>query len=319
MKTTLLLFCSFFFVATVFAAPKKYMLTQSTANWMQSSVWAPAGIPQNGDTLVIPAGITLTFNDDVFLSNVYIDIFGRMELSGLNLKAIFTGSSTINLEAVAILYGSKASQQIVMDNIIFKGNAVPLVGPKIATSLSNGFVTYGGNSTLPVTLIAFTVTPATNSYLVKWTTAEEQNVAYFEVQRSNDGASWKSIATVFSGGKSANEYSFTDKSAAMGYAQFRIKEVDQSGTFTYSVVRFLKNAASPAVAITAAHHTINISLPVQLKGNVQVEIIGLNGVVHTAQTGEAKPLIQLHTALTGFYIVRVCNSQGLHTAKQLVL
>ncbi|RAK63479.1 hypothetical protein DLM85_20965 [Hymenobacter edaphi] len=84
---------------------------------------------------------------------------------------------------------------------------------------------------LPVELSSFTAERRGADALLRWTTAQEKNSAYFEVQRSLDGREFRALARVQAQGTStrASSYSFLDKGAA-GPVYYRLHQVDRDGT-----------------------------------------------------------------------------------------
>lgn len=89
---------------------------------------------------------------------------------------------------------------------------------------------------LPVIFSSFTVTCGNNETLVSWATASEQNASHFDVQRSANGTTWTTIATLTAAGNSNTEkrYSYTDQQPQGKF--YRIKEVDLDGKTQYSLV-----------------------------------------------------------------------------------
>src|SRR5215218_5810663 len=194
MKKPLLSLLALTLMLSAVAAPTSYTLLKSTSNWALASNWSPAGLPQNGDTITIPENIQLTLSSDFTFSNLYVDLYGAIIISGNNMKMTLTDNSTINLHTTGWIDGDKASQQIVLGTIIYKGDYPVLTGPKQATSTSNGFIPYKEFTVLPVQFIAFTAVRNNQGVLLKWTVADEKGAAIYEVQRSNNGTTWSTIA-----------------------------------------------------------------------------------------------------------------------------
>lgn len=94
---------------------------------------------------------------------------------------------------------------------------------------------------LPVTLTHFEATQNENQALLSWATTAESHSAYFDIQKSGDGRSWKTLgrveAAVTSDG--LRNYSFADSNALDENAPthksfYRLKMVDMDGSFAYS-------------------------------------------------------------------------------------
>ncbi len=99
-------------------------------------------------------------------------------------------------------------------------------------------VTNAINATLPVELLHLSASPEMDGIRVNWATATELNSSFFGVERSYDGSLFEGIGQVASVGNSQQtlNYSFLDESRQFGPRYFRLKMVDQDGTFAYSYV-----------------------------------------------------------------------------------
>jgi hypothetical protein len=88
---------------------------------------------------------------------------------------------------------------------------------------------------LPVELTTFSASTSGRGVLLKWNTATEVNSAKFVVERksAND---WYAISSVNASGNSSSpkSYSFIDKNLVTGKYLYRLKMVDNDGSFEYS-------------------------------------------------------------------------------------
>ena len=110
-----------------------------------------------------------------------------------------------------------------------------------ATSASGGSggtgqVTITYTTTQPVKLTSFAASKQGAAVQLKWTTASEQNNAYFDVQRSSDGQTFTTIGTKAGAGNSHTvlDYFFTDRKPAAGLNYYRLNQVDADGKSTLS-------------------------------------------------------------------------------------
>ena len=123
-----------------------------------------------------------------------------------------------------------------------EGGTVNTTAHTVTLSGINSFSrwTLGSTSSpLPVELTSFTASVKGNTVTLNWQTATEVNNYGFEVQRSenrNGSSDWKKIGFVEGNGNSnsPNEYSFTDKPTLGGKFQYRLKQIDNDGSFEYS-------------------------------------------------------------------------------------
>lgn len=206
-----------------------------------------------------------------------------------------------------IVYGSKLffqynNAQSVLQLGYFDGNALKLISnpggiyngaagnngytgyPVIWNNLlymQFGSVPYGnaGNlafidaSTLPITLINFTVQKNGNNALLQWSVANEVNNAYFSVEHSSDGNNFEPIGKVT--GRSTvstqQKYQFTDNNPFKGLNFYRLKQVDYDGNYTYSdivSVNFENLATIFKIFPNPATNSVNISMPLSAKTSV---------------------------------------------------
>lgn len=94
---------------------------------------------------------------------------------------------------------------------------------------------------LPVELTSFSASVINNGIKLNWRTETEVNNYGFEVQRSTfnvQSSSWNVLGFVEGNGNSNSpkEYSFTDKDIAGEKYYYRLKQIDNDGTYTYSKI-----------------------------------------------------------------------------------
>jgi len=111
---------------------------------------------------------------------------------------------------------------------------------------SHGYVYALGESTsLPVELTSFTAVTNNKGILLTWQTATEVNNFGFDIERRTIGmrsstitqsASWTKISFVAGDGTSniAHSYSYTDSSVSSGAFAYRLKQINNDGTYKYS-------------------------------------------------------------------------------------
>ncbi|KAA6441841.1 T9SS type A sorting domain-containing protein [Dyadobacter flavalbus] len=98
-----------------------------------------------------------------------------------------------------------------------------------------------GNSAYPVTLVGFTARKNENNAELLWSTAEETNSDYFEVQHSTNSKKWHPLGQVEANGesKTLKSYAFLHFGPVAGENLYRLKMVDNDGTFAFSKIRNL--------------------------------------------------------------------------------
>jgi hypothetical protein len=93
---------------------------------------------------------------------------------------------------------------------------------------------------LPVTWTGFTATLQNNSHvLLNWSISWESNNKGFAVEHSFDGANWQQIGYVPGNTQGNSSYSFTDPNPGNSYNYYRIRQVNNDGSGTYSAIRVI--------------------------------------------------------------------------------
>ncbi len=93
------------------------------------------------------------------------------------------------------------------------------------------------DGTVPVSWLNVSVEKSgTQSAIIKWSTANEFNNNYFEIERSTDNKNYTAVGKQTAGAKpnEVQQYSFNDLRLPMGTFYYRIKQVDKDGKYSYS-------------------------------------------------------------------------------------
>jgi hypothetical protein len=111
----------------------------------------------------------------------------------------------------------------------------------VADITANGFfTTYNWNNPpLPVELSSFASAAQGRTVVLNWSTKTEKNSDRFEIERSLvTNTTWSTIGTVKASvlSNSPKNYSYTDTKLQSGKYQYRLKMVDNDGSFSYSSV-----------------------------------------------------------------------------------
>lgn len=145
--------------------------------------------------------------------------------------------------------------------------------------------TAGSNtSPLPVELTSLTASVSGRDIALAWKTATEVNVSKFIVERSLNGK-WSSVGEVAAYGNSSSprSYSFVDKNLAVGKYTYRLKMVDNDGTFEYSTVMAAAEVYIPAEFSVAQNYPnpfnpgTQISFELPNDAQVVIELYAITG------------------------------------------
>jgi hypothetical protein len=171
---------------------------------------------------------------------------------GSNITAGGNTNSTGNPQSAITLSGISALQNVPSGTIvtfrIVAWSATGLSGTFYFNSAStNPNLTISGiisSTPLPLTLVSFKGQAENNANVLNWVTANEDNVASFELERGTNGYSFDKIATLSAKGNSttSNHYTYNDATASTT-AYYRLKMVDVDGKANYSDIVVLRKGA----------------------------------------------------------------------------
>jgi hypothetical protein len=145
---------------------------------------------------------------------------------------------------------------------------------------------------LPVELTRFEVAPSGPDALLSWTTASEKNSRYFEAEASTDGRTYAPIGRAAGHGTTpdTHTYSLRDANVARTGAPvlyYRLHQVDQDGTGSYSPVRTLALGATrsrPTVFPNPFAETLSVWVPAAPAGPALLVLRDATGRERLRQT-----------------------------------
>lgn len=142
-------------------------------------------------------------------------------------------------------------------------------------------------SPLPVTLISFTGEKEGRTSLLRWQTASESGTSHFEIERQDEEGIWKVIGFIAATGTSqtVREYEMVDEFPHAGANYYRLRTVDDDGTWDYSETVVVvheehsellvyPNPASVGQMITVAGSFTELVVHDQLGRQVPAEMLG---------------------------------------------
>ena len=213
----------------------------------------------------------------------------------------------------APLYWTGAGNVTVGKNM--DGNA------KNIAILDNFIVQKYANALLPLKLLDFNAEAKNKLAAVKWTTAEEINVASYIIERSSNGTAFTAIGSVAAanGYSNSNYYQFTDSLPFSPVSYYRLKMINNNGSFTYSAIKTVSFAVASSTTIsvfpnpTADYATIKMTNAVAGKYLYTVSsVTGQPVAAATVQLGSGAQQMQIDltkTTIKGILVIQVQNLQ----------
>ncbi len=222
-------------------------------------------------------------------SNYYLDSYAY-RLSGTGPNPVFDAAEWA-APGNNILDGLTAAQI---------GSAVP-------------FGTYA-KALLSVELLDFTATPKTNSIQLDWVTLSESDAHSFIIEKSTDGLTFRSSATIAANGNNTQptNYKWEDKRPEIGANYYRLKSTDTDGSFIYSdivVAKFEVEGNTMTVLTNLSEQAISVSFSKEADKPVQLSIYHLSGQLAQQST------IQNTTEVETINIAELPQGMYLITAK----
>lgn len=282
---------SFFFALLFFScsftshALYKVVVSNSGQGWSNPSNFLPSGVPQSGDEVFIPLGLTITVKGNIYngttpilkiyaLGTLDFDPSGKLDLNALSVVQLHAGGK--------ITSNGSSSEQIRIGGLLkYQGSTDGTVlGPKYAsagTAVSGasddaGF-SYG---VLPIKLHSFTLALDQREATLSWTISQDSNEDTYTLQRKSAGE-WKDLKsfkpdTVYKGPQAS--YLYKDRSPAEGLNLYRLALKSQDGALTYSKIlsaRFADKKPKTFLYPNPAKDVVNVQCgKVINRGNIAV-------------------------------------------------
>lgn len=132
---------------------------------------------------------------------------------------------------------------------------------------------YSGG-TLPSKLIDFTGISKGSFNQLQWTVTEEQNVSKYELERSLDGFRYQVVATKPALNSNVLISYTTNDPVVSGVSEYyyRLKTIDQDGSYKYSSVVFLRAPVQTRFAVLSNPFSDQIRLQYSIAGNQSVSV-----------------------------------------------
>lgn len=303
-----------------------------SGNWDSPFTWSPS-IPECGDTVIIPPGITVTVTVNVNLDTgdplcplFRMTVLGNLRFAAgkkLNLAA----GSCVSVEATgsvaASAKGGGASESIY-------------IGPdrvwQASGGILNGIASLGCSILLPVNIIEFEAIEKGDNVVLKWEVNSEQNVNFYEIEYSETGLNWDKFAQVMTDDDASirKTYTYESKSLNKG-VYFRLSNIDHNGVKTYlSTIRFDVSElfTDQEIAIipnpVQANQLLTINYETQNEMVTSLNIVDQRGVIiysitKTENSDKGELIFDTSILKSGTYFVNLDNKNQSLKSKLAVL
>lgn len=257
-----------------------------------------------------------------------ISLFGSINCTNMEMrvvdKGITTGTSSnalpsCSLASCEVTYsGGYRPFGVIADGLGYSSTSCSLKG-------------YPDNSILlPVTFGKFSGYAAGMGIRLNWSTASEQANKGFEVQRIDASGQWETAGWVASkapdGNSSVNlEYSFTDdQPGGLASKQYRLKQVDLNGHFSYSSIIRIEALRSNEWRVSTAGGNINVQVQCASKENAVITVVSAAGntlykATHNLNPGSNMIVIPAGHFAKGMQVVMLQSSGGALRREKILL
>ena len=176
-------------------------------------------------------------------------------------------------------------------------------------------------ATLPIKLRSFNALRNRANVDVTWETEIEDNNKGFFIERKLSAGGWEDITFISSKGVNGNSntpltYSFVDLNDANGISQYRLRQVDIDGKFSYSLIRSVRGQGQKSKIIVYPNPsndgTVNIVFD-DFNGTRDVQVIDMGGRIVKQWKSITNNNLSIENLKTGVYTVRILN---VETGKQ---
>lgn len=181
---------------------------------------------------------------------------------------------------------------------------------------------------LPVELLEFQAEAVdARKVALTWTTVNEINNDYFEIERSQNGTSFNTIGWVDGAGNSnvILNYNDYDEDPYNGVSYYRLKQTDFDGTYTYSDIRTVvfDDLSFVNMYPNPAEDELQFTVLVSDDADLHVNIVDVTGRVimrqnYWIESGESSIKLDVSNLASGIYTIRVNTNEENHLSKNFI-
>jgi choice-of-anchor B domain-containing protein len=204
-------------------------------------------------------------------------------------------------------------------------------GNAIISDMSTGLWVLHFDGEVPVELTSFTARSNGNSVTLDWSTATEKNNQGFEIERKS-GGDFYTIGFVEGFGTTTEpvDYSYVDKNLENGVYEYRLKQVDFDGSFSFSE-EIAVEVSNPSSFVLNQNYpnpfnpSTNIKFSLPISGYTNLSIYNLVGekvkelVNEVLVEGEYNLQFDATNLPSGIYIAKLSTNSSNQTIKMTLL
>jgi hypothetical protein len=266
------------------------------------------GVSRSSGTPAVYTGNVYNLNQTYLVTCKYT--FGTATAFD-DMASIYVHPATPTLVEPAVMSatfsGGSAGADAVNINAIFarQGTAADAI-----TAVVDGFrVATTWILTIPVEMTTFTAKKVGSANKLAWQTATEINNYYFDVERSNDGATFQNIGKVKGVGNTntLSNYDFMDENPLAGTNYYRLQQVDVNGKTTTSKTVAVNSNGKGSVKVFPTLATDKLSVLTTSEKEEAFEIVNLAGQIVAQGRLTSSADVQISQLAKGNYVLKIAG------------
>lgn len=272
----------------------------------------------------------VNFSSATFLNNTWVHVVLVRDVATKTLKIYRNGTLAVSgtENATSLSNGIGNADPLYFGNA--KGLSAPFVGSFDEIKVFNYALSTSEITTLsqalqlPVNLSSFTAKADGNHVKLDWTTISEQNNHHFTIEKSVDGVTFESIATINGQGTSnkTTHYSVNDRTPIIGNNYYRLTQVDNDGVATVFDIKVVKFGLSTNSGILVFPNPVVKLINIKVAANVKDATVIINTLAGTEiykrnlTVQGNQTTVELEEKPTpGVYILTVVSNGTSHSTK----
>ena len=266
---------------------------------------------------------TLTVSDNVTIAGNLIVRQGNPSIEGagqLNISCCVLSNNNGSLNG---LFGPNL--RVCVQGL---ANTCDTEGLSCNPRVAQAITIDGCRQPLPVELLSFTARGSNGVVELQWSTATERNSASFLVERSSGGYEFEPVTSVPAAGTShgVRSYSARDQRPLTGISYYRLKQIDQDGSFSYSPVMSVQVAGIDKQNLSAysSNGRLNVEMNTPAVCQTLRILDNMGRLVYTKElpAGTISNVLRevpLRGIGSGAYIVQAVTTQGTISRRFMVV
>ncbi|WP_157593693.1 T9SS C-terminal target domain-containing protein [Pontibacter actiniarum] len=167
---------------------------------------------------------------------------------------------------------------------------------------------------LPVELASFKARAKGNQVELQWLTASEDRNSHFIVERSPDGKSFEGVGQLTGQGTTmqVTSYTFLDEVPLPGTSYYRLKQVDEDESYTYSAVVSVLRAVAQGLKVfpTITAGDLVVSADARLRQALVIDVMGKQLYAQQLQSNLPQHSLNVSSLSSGTYVLVLLDEQG---------